>query len=77
MKEKQKKLLQEAYLCYLQQKQVPWTPRDILSLKPLLNNNFIEPIKYIENGKTYLRFQITDAGIGHLRSMDSVSDHKT
>lgn len=69
MKEKHKTLLQDAYLCYLHQKQAPWTPRDILSLKPLLNNNFIEPVKYVEKGKVYLRFQITTAGIAYLRSI--------
>lgn len=73
MKEKHKTLLQEAYLCYLNQKQAPWTPRDILSLKPLLNKNMIEPIKYYESGKAFLRFQITVTGIQYLRKVGILS----
>jgi hypothetical protein len=73
LREKQKGLLTEAYQYYMQQKQAPWTPRDILSLRPLLNQHLIEPIKYFENGKAYLRFQITVAGISYLRSIGALS----
>jgi hypothetical protein len=69
MKEKQLTLLQEAYEYHLKHRPGPWTPGYILLLKPLLNKNFIEPVKFYQQGKTYLRFQITAAGIGYLRDI--------
>jgi hypothetical protein len=74
MKEKQLTVLQEAYQYHLKKRPGPWTPRDMLSLKPLLSKNFIEPVKYYEHGKTYLRFQITAAGIGYLRDIGILSE---
>ena len=70
MKTKHKEILRECYEYHLANQQKTFTPRDLHSLKPLLLDGMLESVKHIENGKVFVRFQISEAGLRYMKAQE-------
>jgi len=71
MKTKHKEILQQCYQYYLTKQQTTFTPRDLHSLKPLLLKGLLEAVNHAENGKVFVRFQISQVGIKYMMAQES------
>ncbi len=71
MKPKHKEILQQCYQFYLSKQQTTFTPRDLHSLKPLLLQGFLEAVNHTENGKVFVRFQISEVGVKYMAAQEA------